>query len=286
MADVWISRKRWTCKYCNVTINDDVPSRQHHESGLRHKHNVERALRDLYRETEQRRREEARTRPGGEARPGAAAPRRAGQTNRFAGYTSAEQLGFKDEGAEEWKAKVANRKGEAAPGEWQTVTPEAPRTSAPAHAEHAPPRPEPVAPMTERDEARAFELVEKAAPLHESDDEELEIRVNKRPRVGAAGDADATGEVAEAPREAERFDVKQEPSADQGDTASEAPSAAETADQSSSVARAGNLPPVGPRAQPRGATEQAEVAAPSEPQLFRKRKARGATKKVGGDAFA
>ena len=60
MADVWIGRKRWTCKYCNVTINDDIPSRQHHESGQRHKNKVERSLRGLYKENSEKRREEER----------------------------------------------------------------------------------------------------------------------------------------------------------------------------------------------------------------------------------
>lgn len=49
MSDVWISRARWTCKYCNVTINDDAPSRRQHENGFRHKNNVERAVRDATR---------------------------------------------------------------------------------------------------------------------------------------------------------------------------------------------------------------------------------------------
>ena len=62
MADVWISRKRWTCKYCNVTINDDVPSRKHHENGMRHKGNVERALANLHKQNETRRRDEEQSR--------------------------------------------------------------------------------------------------------------------------------------------------------------------------------------------------------------------------------
>lgn len=57
MADVWVSRKKWTCQYCNVTINDDVPSRQHHESGGRHKGNVERALQNLYKKGERERKD-------------------------------------------------------------------------------------------------------------------------------------------------------------------------------------------------------------------------------------
>lgn len=58
MSEVWISRKKWTCKYCDVTINDDVPSRQQHENGLRHKGNVERQLRQAYKKSEKDRREE------------------------------------------------------------------------------------------------------------------------------------------------------------------------------------------------------------------------------------
>lgn len=57
MADVWKSRPKWTCKYCDVTINDDAPSRQQHESGLRHKNNVERALRDVYKRQDREKRE-------------------------------------------------------------------------------------------------------------------------------------------------------------------------------------------------------------------------------------
>lgn len=62
MADYWVSRKRWTCKYCDITINDDIPSRQQHENGLRHRHNVERALRDMYKKQERgvREKEEAK----------------------------------------------------------------------------------------------------------------------------------------------------------------------------------------------------------------------------------
>lgn len=58
MSDVWISRKKWTCPYCDITINDDVPSRMQHEGGLRHKGNVERALKDVYRKGERSRRDE------------------------------------------------------------------------------------------------------------------------------------------------------------------------------------------------------------------------------------
>lgn len=62
MADYWVSTRRWTCKYCDITINDDLPSRRQHEEGLRHKNNVQRALRDVYKrqEREAREKEEAK----------------------------------------------------------------------------------------------------------------------------------------------------------------------------------------------------------------------------------
>jgi WW domain-binding protein 4 len=48
MSEYWVSKKRYFCKYCDTYIADDVPSRQHHENGLRHKGNVERFVRGLY----------------------------------------------------------------------------------------------------------------------------------------------------------------------------------------------------------------------------------------------
>ncbi|KAK0551816.1 hypothetical protein OC846_003103 [Tilletia horrida] len=50
---------RWTCKYCNLTINDDAPSRAAHEGGFRHKAAVERALRQTYKRAERDRRDAA-----------------------------------------------------------------------------------------------------------------------------------------------------------------------------------------------------------------------------------
>ncbi|PWN37461.1 uncharacterized protein FA14DRAFT_159507 [Meira miltonrushii] len=55
MTTPWIARPRWTCSYCNITINDDVPSRTQHENGLRHKGNVERSLREAYKKSERER---------------------------------------------------------------------------------------------------------------------------------------------------------------------------------------------------------------------------------------
>ncbi|KAI9512838.1 hypothetical protein F5148DRAFT_1273461 [Russula earlei] len=51
------SKKRYICKYCDVYIADDVPSRQHHENGLRHKGNVDRFVRGLYKTSEKRKKD-------------------------------------------------------------------------------------------------------------------------------------------------------------------------------------------------------------------------------------
>ncbi|KAG6331793.1 hypothetical protein ID866_7299 [Astraeus odoratus] len=57
MSEYWVSHKRYHCKYCNVYIADDKPSRSQHENGLRHKGNVERFVRGLYKAGEKRVRE-------------------------------------------------------------------------------------------------------------------------------------------------------------------------------------------------------------------------------------
>jgi WW domain-binding protein 4 len=57
MSEYWVSKKRYFCKYCDVYIADDVPSRQHHENGLRHKGNVERFVRGLYKVGEKRKKD-------------------------------------------------------------------------------------------------------------------------------------------------------------------------------------------------------------------------------------
>ena len=48
MSEYWVSKKRYFCKYCDIYIADDTPSRQQHENGLRHKGNVERFVRGIY----------------------------------------------------------------------------------------------------------------------------------------------------------------------------------------------------------------------------------------------
>src|SRR5258705_11115570 len=57
MSEYWVSKKRYYCKYCEIYIADDVPSRQHHENGLRHKGNVERFVRGIYKAGEKQKKD-------------------------------------------------------------------------------------------------------------------------------------------------------------------------------------------------------------------------------------
>ena len=57
MSEYWVSKKRYFCKYCDTYIADDVPSRQHHENGLRHKGNVDRFVRGLYKAGEKQKKD-------------------------------------------------------------------------------------------------------------------------------------------------------------------------------------------------------------------------------------
>lgn len=57
MSEYWVSKKKYFCKYCDIYIADDAPSRQQHENGLRHKGNVERFIRGLYKGSEKRKKD-------------------------------------------------------------------------------------------------------------------------------------------------------------------------------------------------------------------------------------
>ena len=57
MSEYWVSKKRYFCKYCDIYIADDAPSRQQHENGLRHKGNQERFVRNLYKVGEKRKKD-------------------------------------------------------------------------------------------------------------------------------------------------------------------------------------------------------------------------------------
>ncbi|KAI3614588.1 hypothetical protein CBS9595_003859 [Malassezia furfur] len=314
MADVWIGRKRWTCTYCQVTINDDVPSRQHHESGMRHKNNVERALRGLYKDTAAQRREAERhareiaeieyaagrahrKQDGAEAAQvqggagDAPAPKAWAPSDKMATYTTAKALGVRDEDEQAWQAQFARRKAAARVGEWETVAaaPRAVRDDA-AEPVAAGPAAQGAAPVTERQHARSFVLREQT--LGNEEDEALPEIVVKRRRTDAG-----EPRVKEEPQEPR---VKEEPLEPRVKEEPQEPRVKKEHGEEPHVKEEPREEPhkdphEEPRSTPpRAAPVKEEPAddaprtspAPPDDAMFRKRKPRGgATKKVTSRAF-
>ncbi|KAG8704422.1 hypothetical protein FRC08_002243 [Ceratobasidium sp. 394] len=154
MSEYWVSKKRYWCKYCGISIADDAPSRQHHEGGLRHKGNVERYIRDIYKSSEKRKKDAAEEErelrrinaaaeqayakdistgaaaasssslssappPASSSRPVAPKPPPSKPLDKFANYSTAESLGFVDESVVE----AERRRTEGLVGDWQVVLP-------------------------------------------------------------------------------------------------------------------------------------------------------------------
>ncbi|KAK2467891.1 hypothetical protein APHAL10511_000186 [Amanita phalloides] len=155
MSEYWVSKKKYFCKYCEIYIADDVPSRQQHENGLRHQGNRERFIRNIYKTSEKKKkdleeekRELARVEQAahaafaqdvsaGHARPGITSVPAAGvpstsrkppakPSNPFTNYTTAESLGYTDPDAEREAAEAERRRMQGVVGEWQVVTPPPP----------------------------------------------------------------------------------------------------------------------------------------------------------------
>ncbi|PWY99013.1 hypothetical protein BCV70DRAFT_122510 [Testicularia cyperi] len=232
MADVWISRKRWTCKYCNVTVNDDAPSRQHHESGQRHKNNVERALEQLYRtgERERQNAETARREMDRIERLAAvsyAKDQQRDATERLASGSlppdkgaSSDVLGSGSKQKPEFRARKKPDAARAAaatsatsqsadeqvqraaqPGDWEEAAPSASEPSLPGSGALETDEP------SDRQHARAFRLREKTGVLDndadESDDDALaQIKV-KRTKLAHLSPRAATNPTAKAKAKAE-----------------------------------------------------------------------------------
>jgi WW domain-binding protein 4 len=57
MSEYWVSKKKYFCKYCEIYIADDAPSRQQHENGLRHQGNRERFIRNIYKSSEKKKKD-------------------------------------------------------------------------------------------------------------------------------------------------------------------------------------------------------------------------------------
>ncbi|KAG9316555.1 hypothetical protein JVU11DRAFT_2606 [Chiua virens] len=151
MSEYWVSHKRYHCKYCNIYIADDKPSRQQHENGLRHKGNVERFVRGLYKEGEKRAREREEEKgimasvgkaaeaayaldvaagrggssSGGSTETVAAKPKpKAKPSDAYANYSTPASLGYVDPGVEEAEQRVHA----GTPGAWTVVNKEEGKT--------------------------------------------------------------------------------------------------------------------------------------------------------------
>ncbi|TFK68706.1 hypothetical protein BDN72DRAFT_841505 [Pluteus cervinus] len=153
MSEYWVSKKKYFCKYCDTYIADDVPSRQQHESGLRHKGNMERFIRSLYKAGEKRQKDleeekreilrvekaaqaaYAQDISSGHATPNSTTTASAlpvassskatskKPTSAWTNYSTAESLGYHDPDAERSAADALLRHAQGVVGEWQAIVP-------------------------------------------------------------------------------------------------------------------------------------------------------------------
>jgi len=151
MSEYWVSKKRYFCKYCDVYIADDVPSRQHHENGLRHKGNVERFVRGLYKagekqkkDADEEKREMRRIEQAANAAfaqdvgagraqytaPSSTSSRAASSSSQkpqkaggISDYSTPESLGYTDPDIERARAEAERRRTQGVAGDWQVVEP-------------------------------------------------------------------------------------------------------------------------------------------------------------------
>ncbi|KAF7428317.1 hypothetical protein PC9H_007538 [Pleurotus ostreatus] len=151
MSEYWVSKKKYYCKFCNIYIADDAPSRQQHENGLRHKGNKERFVRGLYKAGEKRKKDleeekhemirvEQAARAAfandistgharqSEAAAGPSTSKDASKpppkpSNPYANYSTAASLGYTDPDAERLAAEAERHRMEGVVGDWEYVAP-------------------------------------------------------------------------------------------------------------------------------------------------------------------
>ncbi|THU82025.1 hypothetical protein K435DRAFT_831748 [Dendrothele bispora CBS 962.96] len=147
MSEYWVSKKKYYCKYCEIYIADDAPSRQQHENGLRHKGNRDRFIRGLYKDGEKKKKdleEEKRemvrvemaaqaafAQDVGAGRAKAATPVASSSTsskkppqkpsNPFADYSTAASLGYTDPDAERIAVEKERHRTQGIAGAWEVV---------------------------------------------------------------------------------------------------------------------------------------------------------------------
>ncbi|KAL0956302.1 hypothetical protein HGRIS_002459 [Hohenbuehelia grisea] len=195
MSEYWVSKKKYYCKYCEIYIADDAPSRQQHENGLRHKGNKERFVRNIYKTGEKRKKDleeekremarveraaqaafaqdvgagRASSSSAGPSSASAAAPPRKPPppkpSNPYSNYSTAESLGYTDPDAERRAAEAERHRTQGVAGAWELVeTADPPASSTPpvpddaAHPESLKREAEPLA---DEENARQFKLRKK-----------------------------------------------------------------------------------------------------------------------------
>lgn len=149
MSEYWVSKKKYFCRYCEVYIADDAPSRSHHENGMRHKGNKERFVKGLYKAGEKKKKDleeekremknveaaaqrayaldvgAGRAGPSGsslpEPKPKAATAPPKKPSNPYANYTTAASLGYTDPDTERYQAELERRRTQGVAGDWELL---------------------------------------------------------------------------------------------------------------------------------------------------------------------
>lgn len=186
MSEYWVSKKKYFCKYCEIYIADDAPSRNQHENGLRHQGNKERYVRNLYKTAERKKRDDeeekremiridaaaqaaysvdvgaGRGGPSSSSAPAPpppqARPKPAKMGFSMSNYTTAADLGIVDEDAVKAAAVAAVRQNEGRIGDWEVVasSSSAQPVAMPSHAELDRKRAAPA--VDAEDDTRTFEV--------------------------------------------------------------------------------------------------------------------------------
>ncbi|KAG8896414.1 hypothetical protein FRB99_008898 [Tulasnella sp. 403] len=205
MSEYWVSKKKYFCKYCDIYIADDAPSRQQHENGLRHKGNKERFIREIYKAGEKAKKdkqdEEREMRAVEQAALAAyakdvglaaaaaahplpsslkAPPKQTKSGDIWANYSTAASLGIVDVEAERLAAETAVRQKEGRVGEWSTVTVIPSLPSGPTSSAQTPP-----SAVTKRTRE----------PSPEDEDDTRRFKVRQRAAVGLNDDIYDPGEI-------------------------------------------------------------------------------------------
>ncbi|KAG8834242.1 hypothetical protein FRC17_009318 [Serendipita sp. 399] len=150
-SEYWVSQKKYWCKYCEIFIADDAPSRSLHENGQKHQGNRERFIRSLYKSGEKKKREEAEEKKelariereaqaafAGDVQTGLAKASSSGGTSvlsraipapkpaarqaiTMANYTTAKDLGIAQEEEELAAKALALQQSQGVVGQWEIV---------------------------------------------------------------------------------------------------------------------------------------------------------------------